>query len=159
MVKKILVATDGSERAEKAAGLAIELAQACGAEFFIVSVVDSGSPRSAMDIDPDALEEIKEDNNFSDVEKIIDEKKAPEWQNCARVSESAHAANLTVTCDVRMGNPAEEIIAFAREKSADLIVLGSHGRSQLGTAVMGSVTTAILHKGDLPVLVVPVHKD
>ncbi|MHB1390994.1 MAG: universal stress protein [Thermoleophilia bacterium] len=157
MVKKILVATDGSERAEKASEIAIELAQACGAEFFIISVVDSGSPRSAMDLDPDAMKEIVEDNNYSDVEKIIDDKKAPEWQNCARVSEAAHAAKLTVACDVRMGNPAEEIIDFAREKGADLIVLGSHGRSHLGNAVMGSVTTAILHKGDLPVLVIPVH--
>lgn len=158
MVKKILVATDGSERAEKAAEQAIDLAKACGAEIIIVSVVDSGSPRTAMDIDPDALQEIKEDNNDIDVEKIIDDKKGPEWQNCARVSEMAHAANLTVSCDVRIGNPAEEIVDFAREKGADLVVLGSHGRSSVGNAVMGSITTGVLHKGDLPVLVIPVHK-
>ena len=52
------------------------------------------------------------------------------------------------------GEPAEEIIAFAKKVQADLIVIGTHGASGLGRALLGSVAEEIVRKADCPVLTV-----
>lgn len=50
------------------------------------------------------------------------------------------------------------ILDAAREFDAGLIVLGSHGRGSVGSAVLGSVATAVAHHADLPVLICRPHK-
>ena len=57
---------------------------------------------------------------------------------------------------VRMGAPAAEIRALAEEISADLIVIGTHGRHGLGL-LLGSTANAVLHGVDCDVLVVKIH--
>jgi nucleotide-binding universal stress UspA family protein len=52
---------------------------------------------------------------------------------------------------VRRGNPAEEIVAAARESGADLIAMSTHGRGGLGRLVFGSVAQAVLRHVDMPV--------
>jgi nucleotide-binding universal stress UspA family protein len=54
----------------------------------------------------------------------------------------------------RVGHAAETIAAFAQEERADLIVMGSHGHSALGNVVLGSVTSGVLGRCRMPVLVV-----
>ena len=155
MLKRILMATDGSARAQKAATQAIELAKSCGTELNVISVVDSGSPRSAIDIDPYDI--VDEDTAILD--KLDEEKKKPEMAFVKRIVEMAADEGLSAGSEVRIGNPAEEILAYAKESSSDVIVIGSHGRGAIASAVMGSVASSIVHKGDLPVLLVPVHED
>ncbi len=53
----------------------------------------------------------------------------------------------------RIGSPADEILALAREIGADLIVLGCHDRSALGRILIGSVSSAVLHGARCPVLI------
>jgi nucleotide-binding universal stress UspA family protein len=62
--------------------------------------------------------------------------------------------DLHVTTDIRSGDPAHGIIAAAIDRSVDLVVMASHGRTGLRRAVVGSVTGAVLHSGSTPVLVV-----
>jgi nucleotide-binding universal stress UspA family protein len=50
---------------------------------------------------------------------------------------------------------ADAIVEKAQSAGASMIVLGSHGRSALGAALLGSVSTAVLHRACMPVLVVP----
>ncbi len=55
----------------------------------------------------------------------------------------------------RTGRPAEEIVKEARKRKADLIVLGSQGRSAVKAAVLGSVAYGVIHKSsNIPVLVI-----
>ena len=149
MVKKIVVATDGSERSEKAAKFGISLAKPCGASINVISVVDEGSPRDALDIDPYDIED------KSILEEHDEGKKKINMAFVERVVEMAKSEDMRPESEVRIGNPAEEIINYAKEISADLIVLGSHGRGAVATALMGSVAANVLHKGDIPALVVP----
>jgi len=152
MFKKILVAADGSSRGEKAASYAIDLAKICNAELVIVCVVDAGSPRSAMEIDPDSIKELGDDYDTSDLEK---EREKVESQIVNHLNDKAKQEGIQSSGVVRAGNPSEEILKQAQEADSDLIVMGSHGRSGLAAAVMGSVSTKVVHAGALPVLIVP----
>lgn len=64
-----------------------------------------------------------------------------------------------LVADVRLGRPFLEIIRYARETPADLIILGTHGRSGLSHVLLGSVTEKVVRKAPCPVLTVrhPTH--
>ncbi len=64
-----------------------------------------------------------------------------------------HAAKLTdVNEFVRLGSPTEEVIEAAKELHADLIVIGTHGRTGLKHLLVGSVAESVLRHADVPVL-------
>jgi nucleotide-binding universal stress UspA family protein len=52
------------------------------------------------------------------------------------------------------GHAADEIVAFATEQKIDLIVMGTHGHSALGNVILGSVTTGVLARCKIPVLLI-----
>jgi nucleotide-binding universal stress UspA family protein len=54
---------------------------------------------------------------------------------------------------VRPGDPEIEIRSIAREVGADLIILGTHGRTGLMRVLVGSVTDDVIHHSEIPVLV------
>lgn len=64
------------------------------------------------------------------------------------------AAGLTCAPHLLLGDPAPTIVDFAREQHASLIVVGARGLGSVAGALLGSVTTKIIHLTDLPVLVV-----
>jgi nucleotide-binding universal stress UspA family protein len=73
---------------------------------------------------------------------------------------SGHARNgLQPKCLVRQGFPCDSILSLAAERSADLIVMGTHGRRGLDRLSMGSVTERVVRKSHCPVLAVrkPAH--
>ncbi|HEX6388871.1 MAG TPA: universal stress protein [Solirubrobacteraceae bacterium] len=71
----------------------------------------------------------------------------------------AHAAGLRPTCETAVAQGtsgvATAIVETAARRGATMIVVGSHGRSAIGAALLGSVSTAVLHRSTVPVLVVP----
>jgi len=71
----------------------------------------------------------------------------------------AENLGLAATAETVVGHGtsgvAEAIVETAARKGAAMIVLGSHGRSAIGAALLGSVSTAVLHRSNIPVLVVP----
>ena len=72
------------------------------------------------------------------------------------VSEAAAMVKATVPV-VREGSPAVEILHYAAEHDADLIVIGTHGRTGFERFMLGSVTEKVLRKARCPVLSVPPH--
>jgi universal stress protein A len=60
-----------------------------------------------------------------------------------------------ITTAVLAGSPAQEIVRYAAEQRADLIVVGSHGRAMMGRLLLGSVADSVLHHAGRAVLVVP----
>ena len=53
-----------------------------------------------------------------------------------------------------VGNPGDEIAAFAKKKKLDIIVMGSHGYGRFKAAIMGSTATRIAATGDVPLLII-----
>jgi nucleotide-binding universal stress UspA family protein len=61
-----------------------------------------------------------------------------------------------VTATVLTGRPAEEIVQYAKDNDAEIIIMSTHGYSGIKHVVMGSTTEAVLRKAECPVLAVPI---
>jgi nucleotide-binding universal stress UspA family protein len=67
--------------------------------------------------------------------------------------------DLSVTTLLRHGDPAEEILALLTEQPFDLLCMGARGRGRVTGAVLGSVSTAVLHHSPVPVIVLHPPRD
>jgi len=147
MITKILVPTDGSKPAKKSIEYAVQLAGQVGATIVLISVINKSLvvPQSIPGTaTPTKLIVPIEDYLRHAAEAYLDEAEAL----CMKYS--VHTRKV-----IRSGHPVEEILKEAQKSKADLIVIGSHGRSALKAAVLGSVTFGIINKETLvPVLVV-----
>ncbi len=148
MISKILVATDGSEVAVKAVKFGIDLAKQLGAEIILLSVVEKGPPLSPPipgEVTPTSIEEPPEDFLKEAAELSLEEGK-----------KLGDTKGVQLKKVIRAGDPVEEIIKEAEESKAKLIVMGSHGKSALGAALLGSVTNGVIYNKDtqIPALVV-----
>lgn len=141
MYKKILVPLDGSELAKKALDEGEKLAKCFGAEMMLFQVVPFmpiyGSPELVTPL-------------------IVDEKhKEAAERYLANLAEELKKKGLRVTATVRTGQQvAVEIIDFAKESGADLIVMCTHGRSGITRWMLGSVALKLLTRGETPILLV-----
>jgi nucleotide-binding universal stress UspA family protein len=61
---------------------------------------------------------------------------------------------ISVTTLVRHGSPADEILALLREEPFDLVWMGARGRGRVASALLGSVSGAVMHHSPVPVIVV-----
>jgi nucleotide-binding universal stress UspA family protein len=147
MISRILVATDGSDAAWKAVEYAVDLAKQTGARLRLLSVAEGNSFLSTSVpgvITPTHLRETMEDYLKQIAQAILGKAEGL----CQKKEVPAQKA-------VRFGHPVEEILGEAEESKVDLIILGSHGKSSLRAALIGSVTFGVIHKGTrIPVLVV-----
>jgi len=72
----------------------------------------------------------------------------------------AARVGLSATADtVFSSRVAEAIVDAAESREASLIVVGTHGRSAIASALLGSVSTGVLHRSSVPVLVIPARPD
>lgn len=77
----------------------------------------------------------------------------------AEAAATLRAAGLEANSEVRSGSPAPAIVAFANEWDADLVIMGSHGRTGVARLLLGSVARNVLHHANSSVLVVRRHAD
>jgi nucleotide-binding universal stress UspA family protein len=142
MYKRILIATDGSDKSMKAAQEGMELAKGLGAQVIALNVVNEVVIASAVrQLGADRKEvEAKLEKAGG---KAVDDLKAM-------------GAKLGVNVDtiVRIGAPANTVIDTAGAEKADLIVMGSHGESGASKLLIGSVVQKVLYWATIPVLVV-----
>ena len=64
------------------------------------------------------------------------------------------SAKVPYAHHIVVGNPAEIICRFAKEKKVDQIVIGTHGRGSVGNMLMGSVASKVVHLAEVPVLLI-----
>jgi nucleotide-binding universal stress UspA family protein len=147
MITKILVPIDGSKVSQKAAKYAVELAKQTGSSLTLLSVIDKRflvEQAVSASVSPTHLKESVEDYLKQSAQSSTDE--------IAKVCERNH---IKYKASIRTGHPVEEIVSEATRSKADLIVMGSHGKSALKAAVLGSVTYGVMHKDTkIPLLIV-----
>jgi nucleotide-binding universal stress UspA family protein len=141
----IVVATDFSSGGGLAIDGAIELAAATGAHLEIVHVIEAVSyPGFYYPLNDAKVYDLP----------LLRRKAAEELQDLLDRRSITGVAEARVRVEV--GRPATEIVKFANEVGADLIVVASHGRTGLNRALMGSVAEGVLREAACPVLVLRV---
>jgi nucleotide-binding universal stress UspA family protein len=136
MLEKLLLAVDDSEHSRKAVPATVELARAGGGAVHVLHIRElfyPVPPRVAGDTEQEARQ-------------LVDD-----------VVAELGRAGVNATGAVRPstgGSPAGAILEHAREVGAGLIVVGSHGRSNLGGLLLGSVAHKVIQLSSCPVLVV-----
>jgi nucleotide-binding universal stress UspA family protein len=145
MYTHILVTLDGTPRAESVMPHAIDLARSMSAQVTLLRVVD------AMNADWGERGAIGKGHAESTLNGIFSEQAYGYLQ---RVATQLRAAGVKADVIVRQGAPAKEIISAARDIDADVIAMATHSRRGINRLMFGSVAEAVLHRSNLPVLLV-----
>jgi nucleotide-binding universal stress UspA family protein len=154
-MRSILVATDGSEGGDRAIDLAADLAGRFGADLLVIHVVVDLSPMGAgygvegsraglgalVQVERTSWTELAEGIASDIVAKATARAQA---KGAQRIRAEPHA-----------GEPAEVVLAIARERGIDAIVVGRRGRGRLAGLLLGSVSQKVVTLARCPVVVVP----
>lgn len=148
MYHKILLPTDGSKYAEKAAKHAIWIAGHSNAEILALNVVDTSSlvGLPAEDLTVRVTEILKEEGHKSleTISKMITELE----------KEEGFQKGVKLIKKTKDGSPADVILKTVKEDNIDLIVMGTSGKHGLDRFLLGSVTEKVVRSAKCPVLAV-----
>ncbi|GFK95249.1 TRAP-T-associated universal stress protein TeaD [Fundidesulfovibrio magnetotacticus] len=145
--KKILCAVDFSDHSPKLADYAVSLARCTGAKLICVYVAPSLSQYVGFHVPPSSIEAF--------VGEIVSGA-----DSSMQAYLDAHFKGADATGKVLVGYPAEEILNMAEDEDADLIIMGTHGRTGIDRILFGSVAEKIVKSSKCPVLTIrPEHKD
>lgn len=132
-LKKLVIATDFSERSLQALPYAVSLAKVFSANLKVVYAHDS-FPSLVAGTGTDHL---SRDEALESLNKVVNE----------RIPEDVKAEAVVLE-----GSPVRAIIKYAKEQNADLIVMATHGRTRFAHAILGSTAEAVVRKAPCPVL-------
>jgi nucleotide-binding universal stress UspA family protein len=139
-IKRIIVPTDASDAAHRAAEKALFIARHLGVEVIALYVIDTSllarfpAPDEVLSVN---WQKLMQKEALAALDKI---------------EKAAEKAGVKLTRKVVEGIPDEEIIAAARKN--DLIVMGSKGMTALDRILLGSVSEKVVHHAPCPVMVV-----
>jgi nucleotide-binding universal stress UspA family protein len=138
-IRRILLATDLGSASDLATDWAFDLARTHGAALLIISIIDEEDlvPAGAVGRSP-RWDQIRDDRNAA----------------AGRLVELGRASGIDVSFLVWTGDVADSHVSAAQAESADLAIVGSHGRGRLGRLLLGSVSEAVTRRAPCPVLVV-----
>lgn len=140
MYNTILVAIDGSEVSEKAFDDAIRQANAWKADLHAVYVVESG-----------LFSDIPVDSKLEIMYSLLEQEGITALE---KIKEIAQKKNITVTTHFEQGHAGDTILSTAEKINADLIIMGSHGKSNIDRILIGSVSSFVVEHSKVSVLVV-----
>jgi nucleotide-binding universal stress UspA family protein len=139
-MRTILIATDGSPEAREAVEYGLELAEVEHATATLLQVIP---PVDWTQLDRGAV--------IRPIPEEIEKRRGLALDEAALLADKH---GVKVTFEVVAGVPAEEIVAYADNHDIDLTVVGSRGRGAVASALLGSVSQAVVHESRRPVLVV-----
>lgn len=147
--RRLIVPLDGQPDHEQSVPAASSLAHACGAEIHLLMAVHTrgtlpGQQAASAMLLPGASA------------ALLDLAEQAGAQYLSRQQAEMQAAGLAVTAEVQRGDPAGLIVTVARRVDADMIVMGTHGKSQMDAFWSGSVTPRVASRSTVPLLLVPV---
>ncbi len=140
-MKRIVCPTDFSERAAPAERQAVGLAKAMGAEVVLVHVaIEAPLWREGL--------------NTRDVRAVFETQRKWAADTLAARALALAADGVVARTVVRVGRPWDEIVRLAAEEHADMIVMGTQGRTGLDRLLLGSVAERVIRRAPCPVLTV-----
>jgi universal stress protein A len=141
--KTLLVPHDYSPCADRAVALAADLARHHGARIVLAHVTDLHG------LTADALVPDRESGQMVRADAYA---RAEATRELERRADSLRAAELPVDIAIGFGDVADQILELAGETKADVIVMGTHGRSGLSQLLVGSVAEKVVRQAPVPVM-------
>jgi nucleotide-binding universal stress UspA family protein len=148
MYRKILIPLDGSKLAESALTHVEELAK-CSDETKVILVSITERIQGYR-----AFEEPAQPLGQRLVPEAYGKKQRQAQRYLDRIAKAMEAKGIKVDTEVLLGDPAEEIVIYAKHPGCDLIVMSSHGRSGISRWTHGSVADKVFKGSPVPVLMV-----
>jgi nucleotide-binding universal stress UspA family protein len=136
-MKEFLVAIDGSEGSEAAIDEALDLAQDVGAHVTFAFV--RKPPSSLL--------------GYPYYERLLSHELATARETLDSATDRAEDVGIESESEILEGDPVDEILSFADNRGADLIVMSSRGRGAFAGALLGSVSSGVVQHASVPVLV------
>jgi nucleotide-binding universal stress UspA family protein len=140
---KILLATDGSEHANRTIAKTIELSAAMSvpAKVHVLNVQEAPVVYGTTGI-------------YLPYEKAEEFVRAAGQKIVSEAADALRNAGLAPATEVAVGQIAPTIVRRAKELGCDLIIMGTRGMGAVGNLVLGSAATKVIHMTDVPVLLV-----
>src|SRR5262245_45045852 len=143
MAKRILVPTDFSEGARRAAEAGVHLAERFGGRIFFFHAFDP-TPWYSYPCDDETL-------GLVTLPELTKDEVEDDWESFLGSLPTGCIQPQTRTEE---GRPAEKILSYAETIDADLIIMGTHGRTGLEYLLLGSVSEGVVRRASRPVLIV-----
>lgn len=154
-VKTILYATDLGNNAGRVFRWAMGLAHKYGAKIVIVHALEPMSPYTKSLVDMYLTEGTSKGLEAEGKQRIIDEVRRRLERFCAQeVCTAPGGDDLVAAIVIEEGRPVEVILDEAKRRSADLIVMGSHGHGAMGEIFLGGTAHRVMQRANVPVLLV-----
>lgn len=154
MYDRVVVLLDGSELAEQVLPHVAEIIQGRDSEVYLLSVAPTIVPTVATAVDIYPIYTTADFLTVEAAERERIERELNEYLDM--VAKRLEPVASQVSKVVRFGQPAEEILGYADEVTANLIAMCTHGRSGISRWVYGSVADKVLRGAKCPVLLVRV---
>lgn len=136
--ERVLLPTDGSTDAERAADHAIALGEAFDAAIHVISVVDVNTVAAQSELaNPNVI--------TGDLREQCE-------QATKRVAERVHEAGLEGHTAVLEGTPSNAILEYTADHDCDLVTMATHGRTGLERVLIGSTTERTIRRASVPVV-------
>lgn len=129
MIKKILVAFDGSEQSYQAFDFALDMKKLCqgsALEIFVLSVAQPPEPADIVEVDA-----------------IVDSLTQYYEELFKGLKEKAKEKNIEIKTEVVVGHPADQIVRCAKDNTCDMVVVGQTGKSRISNWLLGSVSKRV----------------
>lgn len=140
MFRKILVAIDGSKTSEHALAVALQEAQLWKAQLHVIYVIETG-----------LFSSLPMDNTWEVMYSMLEGegKKA-----LGQAEKQGKEKGVQVVTSMKQGHAGNMIVSAAEETGAGLVVVGSHGKSEVDRLLLGSVSSFVVAHAKVSVLVV-----
>ena len=142
MFDRILLPTDGSNAVRPAVETAFNLSKTYNATLHVLVIVDQPISVSGTG------------EGFPGLDNLLSELEERGNQATDEIAEQASDRGIETTTAVQRGNPHDDILTYASEHNIDLIIMGTHARTGVKRALLGSVTEDVVRHSEIPVLTV-----
>jgi nucleotide-binding universal stress UspA family protein len=155
-VSSILWPSDGGDPSYKALEAAIAIAEKFNARIYALRVVAPVPPLAGPGYAPmaGAGYESMAIKGY-DVPLYQQELLKSAENDLSQVVAKKVPKHIEISCEVKIGTPAEVIIKFAREKNIDIIIMATHGRTGISRFMIGSVAEKTIRQSTIPLLIIP----